>query len=131
MSILLSRTLSKRMNADNLPKGLKEAKLASKDLARLKEFWLKRELRDEDSWERFLKIYDTVRNFIVDPRARGVDLPVAIEDKGRESVVILFHASKLIKATPRALATLTLTQSVAPGGIVGGSTFVLKAAKPS
>jgi hypothetical protein len=126
MRILLSQTLSKRMPANNLPKGMKQEKLAPNDLNRIKGYWLKREVRSDASWDLFLKTYDTTRSFSVDARSRGVELPLTIESKGRENIVILFQTGDLKKAAASSLATLTLVQTTTQGSIVGGSTFVLK-----
>jgi len=129
MSMLLSRALSKQMTAANLPKGLKAAKLAAKDLKRVREYWLKREVRSDASWERFLKTYDTTRSFSVDPRSKGVELPLSIKDNAREDIMFLFRTGKLARAPSGALAKLTLMQTTTRGILVGGSTFVFKAAK--
>ncbi len=126
MRILLSQTLSKRMPANNLPKGMKQEKLAPNDLNRIKGYWLKREVRSDASWDLFLKAYDTTRSFSVDAGSRGVELPLTIESKGRENIVILFQTGDLKKAAAGSLATLTLVQTTTLGSIVGGSTFVLK-----
>ena len=129
MSMLLSQALSKRMPAANLPKGLKVAKLAAKDLERIKEYWLKREVRSNASWERFLKTYDTTRSFSVDPRSKGVELPLSIKANARENILLLFRTGELRRVAPGVLATLTLMQTTTRRKLVGGSTFVCKAAK--
>ncbi len=129
MSMLLPQTLSKRITVANLPKGMITAKLASKTVERIKEYWLKREVRSDASWERFLKTYDATRSFSVDPRGKGVELPLSLKDKARESIMLLFHTGKLPKTASGSLATLTLTQTTIRGNIVGGSTFVFKAAR--
>jgi hypothetical protein len=129
MSMLLSQALSKRLPAANLPKGLKPAKLAATDLERVKEYWLKREVRSDASWELFLKTYDTTRSFSVDPGGKGVELPLSIKGNARESIMFLLRTGELIKVATGALATLTLMQTTTRRRLVGGSTFVFKAAK--
>ena len=129
MSMLLSQALSKRLSAANLPKGLKPAKLAAADLERVKEYWLKREVRSDASWELFLKTYDTTRSFSVDPGGKGVELPLSIKGNARESIMFLLRTGELIKVATGALATLTLMQTTTRRRLVGGSTFVFKAAK--
>ena len=129
MGMLLSRALSKQITAANLPKGLKAAKLAARDLQRIKEYWVKREVRSDASWEGFLKTYDTTRSFSVDLRSKGVELPLSIKDNAWASIMFLFRAGKLARAAPGVLAKLTLMQTTTRRTLVGGSTFVFKAAK--
>ena len=128
MGLLLSQALSKRLAAGNLPKGLKATKLAATDLKRIKDFWLKREVRSDASWEQFLKTYDTTRVFSVDATSKGVELPLSVKSKASESVLLLMSAGKLASAAGP-LAKLTLMQTTANRSLVGGSTFVLKTAR--
>jgi hypothetical protein len=128
MGLLLSQALSKRLTSGNLPKGLKAAKLPATDLKRIKDFWLKREVRSDASWEELVKTYDTTRVFSVDASSKGVELPLSIKSNASESVLLLLFAGKLTSA-PGPLAKLTLMQTNANRSLVGGSTFVLKAAK--
>jgi photosystem II stability/assembly factor-like uncharacterized protein len=127
LRLLLTRSLSASVTPESIPRGVKAAKLARRDLGRIKDYWLKRELRDDASWERFLATFDTTRSFAVDPQGKGWDLPLPIRGDARESVVLLLGVGDVRPAPPRLLATLTLVQTTARG-IVGGSTFVLKSA---
>ncbi|MGF6986572.1 photosystem II stability/assembly factor-like uncharacterized protein [Paraburkholderia atlantica] len=126
IAMLLSNTISKRLR--ELPKGLKATTLTAKDLDRLKQYWLKREMRSDESWERFLKTYDVSRQFIVNPRSKGVDLPVSIKANDHEDIVLLVRSGDLKGSKSTRLATLTLQQTTARGDLIGGSTFVFKAA---
>lgn len=126
VGMLLSQALSKRLLAAALPKGLKTSKLTAKDLALVKAYWLQREMRSDATWERFLKTFDTSRTFSVDPRGKGVELPVTIKAGGREDIMLLIRSGELKKASSGALATLTLQQATVRGVVVGGSTFVFK-----
>lgn len=131
MGMLLPKALSKQLTSDKLPKGLKVIKLSAKDLGRAKEFWLKREVRSDSSWEQVLKTYDTTRIYSVDTRSKGVELPLPIKSTAGESIMLLFRVGELKKVLPGALAKLPLIQTTAVANrrIVGGSTFVLKAAR--
>jgi hypothetical protein len=86
-------------------------------------------VRSDASWELFLKTYDTTRSFSVDPRSKGVELPLSIEANARENILLLFSTGEMRKAAPGALVALTLMQTTTRRSIVGGSTFVFKAAK--
>jgi hypothetical protein len=57
-------------------------------LVSLKKYWLKREVRSNASWERFLTTYDTTRSFSVDLRSKGVDLPLSIKGNARRKAKI-------------------------------------------
>jgi hypothetical protein len=129
IGILLSQALSKRVMTA-LPKGLKATKLAGKDLAELKQYWLKKEMRSEASWERFLKTFDVSRQFNVDSRSNVADVPVSIKAGAREDIMLLIRSGQLKQIGPGPLATLTLQQTTASGEVVGGSSFVFKPAKP-
>ena len=129
MGMLLSKALSKRMTTTR-PRGLKVARLTSRDLEQLREHWLKREVRSDASWKELLRTFDTQRIFSVDPRSKAVELPLSIRANSRENIMLLFRPSKLIEPGPNVLATLTLMQLNASRNIVGGSTFVFKLAKP-
>ena len=130
LSLLLSKTLSERLAVDSLPRDLKATRLPATDLARLKEYWLKTEMRDDRWWERFLKTFDVSRQFSVDPKSKGVGLPVSIKAGARENVVLLIRSAEFKPAGPGPLASLTLQQTTTKGELVGGSTYVFKAAKP-
>jgi hypothetical protein len=128
MGLLLSQALSRRLGSGTLPKGLKATKLPATDLKRIKDYWLKREVRSDASWEELLKTYDTTRVFRVDATSKGVELPLSIKSDASESVLLLMAAGKL-KPAAAPLAKLTLMQTTAQRSLVGGSTFVFKAAK--
>jgi hypothetical protein len=85
-------------------------------------------VRSEASWEQLLKTYDTTRIFSVDATSKGVELPLSIKSDASESVLLLVAAGKL-KAGAGPLAKFTLMQTTANRSLVGGSTFVFKAAK--
>lgn len=129
MGMLLAKTLSEQLASAGLPKGLKVAKLSAKDLGRIRDFWLKREVRSDASWAQVLKTYDTSRIYSVDTR-KGVELPVSIKRTAGESIMLLFR-TKAMLAPNRVLAKLTLIQTAggAKRTIMGGSTFVLRAPK--
>ena len=129
VGMLLPKILSERLPPDKLPRGMKTDKLDSTDLRRIKDHWLKREVRNVSTWEHFIATYDTERVFRVKSRSKGVELPVTIESDACETFMLLFRTGNLSTRKPKALGTLTLTQSSASGEIVGGSTFVLKLAK--
>jgi hypothetical protein len=129
MRMLLPQTLSKRMTGANLPKGLKSARLTAKDLEKISQYWLKRELRSDVSLNRFLKTYDTARSFNVAPGSKTVELPFSLKGDKRESIILLFQTGGLKTAGADPLATVTLIQTTQQGDITGGSTFVFKAAK--
>ena len=130
MGMLLSKGLSERLVAAELPRGLKVSRLAATDLARLKQYWLKNEMRSDASWERFLKTFDVSRQFSVDPLSKGVELPLSIRAGTREVIMLLIRSGELKQVKVSPLATLTLQQATARGEVVGGSTFVFKTAKP-
>jgi len=128
VDFLFSKTLSKRFPASKLPKGLKATRLPAKDLERLKAFVLKQEMRREDAWQAFLKLFDTTRQFSVDARSKGVELPLSLKADGHEQIALLARTGRLPPARGAALAKLTVIQSVDGGVPVGGSTFVFKPA---
>ena len=130
MSMLLSQSLSKQIKTA-LPKGLKLEKFTAKDLKQVKEYWLKHELRSEKSWEIFLRTYDITRSFSVDTRSKRVELPLSIKSNTRESIILMFRAGELARVSPGILAKLTIVQTTTNNNIVGGSTFIFKAAKIS
>jgi hypothetical protein len=130
IDFLFSKALSKRLAPAKLPKGLKATRFAATDLERLKQHWLQKEMRTEASWARFLESFDVKRQFSVDPRSKGIELPVSIEAGAREDVMLLIRSGELKRAESRAPARLTLQQTTARGEVVGGSTFVFKPAKP-
>jgi hypothetical protein len=128
MGFLLSQALSKQLPTDQLPKGLAAVKLKATDLKRVRDYWLKREMRSAASWELLLKTYDTTRVFAVAAGSKGVELPLAIKPGASESVLLLLSAGKL-KASSRPLVKFTLIQATPAGSVVGGSNFVLKTAR--
>ena len=128
VDFLFSKTLSKRFPASKLPKGLKATRLPAKDLERLKAFVLKQEMRREDAWQAFLKLFDTTRQFSVDARSKGVELPLTLKAGGHEQIALLARTGRLPPARGAALAKLTVIQSSDGGKPVGGSTFVFKPA---
>jgi hypothetical protein len=130
IAMLLSKALAKRVVAKP-PKGLKTVKLAAKDLAQIKEHWLTKEMRSEASWARFLETFDLTQQFSVAAGSKGVELPVSIKAGAREDVMLLIRSGKIEQTGPGALASLTLQQTTSDGEVVGGSTFVFKAAKPN
>ena len=132
LALLLPKAWSKRLTAAKMPKGLKAAKLPATQLNRIKDHWLKREVRSEASWAAFLKTYDTTRSFSLDARSKGVELPLSVKAGAKESIMLLMQTAKKFKAARGPLATLTLTQTTADAGrrLVGGSTFVFQAVKP-
>jgi len=128
-AMLVSRSLSKALAEAGLPKGLKATKLPATDLERIKQFWLKTEMRDEASWARLLETFDFGIQYSIDARSEGVELPVPIKAGAREQVLLLVRSGEL---TPGKLplASWTLQQTTAQGRLVGGSTYVFKRAKP-
>jgi hypothetical protein len=130
VDFFLSKALSKRLfAAAKLPKGLRVTKLAASDLAQLKQYWLKNEMRNDASWESLLKTFDVSQQFSVDPRSKGADLPVSIKAGAREDFMLLVRSGKLKPAERGSLAIFTLQQTNAQGEVVGGSTFVFKPVK--
>jgi hypothetical protein len=128
IDFLFSKALSRRFPAGKLPKGLKATWLPAKDLERLKAFVLKQEMRGEDAWQAFLKLFDTTRQFSVDARSKGVELPLALKAGGHEQITLLARTGRLPPARGAALAKLTVIQLNDDGRPVGGSTFVFKPA---
>ena len=112
VDFLFSKTLSKRFPASKLPKGLKATRLPAKDLERLKAFVLKQEMRREDAWQAFLKLFDTTRQFSVDARSKGVELPLSLKVGGHEQIALLARTGKLPPARGAALAKLTVIQTI-------------------
>ena len=92
----------------------------------MKESWLRRELRSEESWQRVLDLVDVARLYTVDSRSRGVELPMAIRAGARETAMLVVRTGDLQQIAPGPLATWTLQQSSVPGRLAGGSTFVFK-----
>jgi len=131
MLLVLSKGLAERLRDQELPRGLKVSRLASKDLERAKELWLRREMGGEASWKKLLETYDTTRAYAVDPKSRGVDLPVSIRGRAGESILLLFRVGRLQEVAPGPLAKLTFVQASATAkrAVAGGSTFVLQAVK--
>lgn len=128
MGLLLSQAVSKRLSAGTLPKGLKASKLPATDLKRIKDWWLKHEVRSDASWEQLLKTYDTTRVYRVEATSKGVELPLSIKSGASESVLLLMYAGA-VKTSAAPLAKVTLLQTTANRSLVGGSTFVFKAAR--
>ena len=128
VGLLLSKSLSRGL-AGNLPKGLKATKLRASDLERLKEYWLKIEMRSDESWSSFLERFDVSQKFSVDPRSKDVELPVAIEADRPEELVLIVRSGKLRSLESARPATLTLQQTTADRQLVGGSTFVFRTAR--
>jgi hypothetical protein len=128
VDLLFSKALSKKFPAAKLPKGLKVTKLAAKDLDRLKAYVLKEELRRDDAWKVFLRTFDTTRQFTVDPRSKGVELPLALPAGGHEQVVLVVRTTTLRSTRNAPIAKMTVVQSLDDGKPVGGSTFVFKPA---
>lgn len=128
LGILFSNALSKRLVA-KLPAGMKAAKLPARDLARLKEHFLKTEMRPDSSWDRFERTFDVTREFSVDPRGKGVELPLSLKSTGREDIILLIRTGDLSQQGDGPLGTFTIQQTTTRGEVVGGSTFVLKRAK--
>lgn len=128
IDVLFSKSLSKRFPAAKLPKGLKASRLPEKDLATLKDYVLKQELRRDDAWKDFLKVYDTTRQFSIDARSRGVELPLALKAGAQEHIVLLVRTAKLRAMRGAVLAKMTVIQSTDRGAEVGGSTFVFRPA---
>lgn len=128
VGMLLSQALSKRLVEAGLPKGLKTTRLAAKDLQQMKDYWLKRQLRTDATWDNVLKTYDVSKVFSVDPRGQGVDLPMTLNAGAREDLMLVIRSGDFKKPIGGALAKLTLLQTAARGPVVGGSTFVFKAA---
>src|SRR5439155_4623860 len=89
LGLLLSKTLAERLKAAKLPKGLTAGRLTAKELDQIKQYWLKQEMRSDASWERFLKTFDTTRQYSVDRRSKGVDLPALVKADQREEVMLL------------------------------------------
>jgi len=127
LTMLLTKTLSAELK--ELPKGLKATKLSAKDLARLKQYALKQEMRSEAWWKRFLETFDMSRQFSVAAGSKGVELPVSVKAGKREDVMLLVRSGDLKGVKTDPLATLTLAQTTRAGKVVGGSTFVFKKIK--
>jgi len=98
-------------------------------LKKIKQFWLEIEMRNESSWERFQATFDVSRQFSVDPRSKEVELPISVKANGREDFMLLVRSGALRRPSPAPLASMTVQQVSANGQVVGGSTFVFKAAK--
>jgi hypothetical protein len=103
------------------------ARLAGKDVERLKDHWLGSEVRSDTSWKDLLKTFKTNRTFSVDPRSAGVEL--RIRAHAHENIMLIFCTGKLSNIAPYPLATLTLMKVTWRQSIVRGGTFVFKAAK--
>ncbi|MFL6664396.1 MAG: WD40/YVTN/BNR-like repeat-containing protein [Rhizobacter sp.] len=129
VSLLLSKAAIEQLGAE-LPAGLKVAKLAATDLARLREYWAKVEMRGDDWIERVLKSFDTTQQFSIDAQGKGVEMPVAIKPGAREDVMLLLRSGAVDPGKGEVLASWTLQQTTDKGEVVGGSTFVFRAAKP-
>src|SRR5262249_40744959 len=82
LGMLLSQSLSKKLQ-NKLPEGVKVTRLTAKDLDKIKRYWLERELRSDDSWDRFVKTFDVTREYTV-VAPKGVDIPVSIADDAHE-----------------------------------------------
>jgi photosystem II stability/assembly factor-like uncharacterized protein len=126
LALVLSKPLSERIGTTDLPKGLKVKRLAATDVELIKRHWLKREMRGEGEWEQVLKTYDLSRQFSLEARSKGVDLPVAIKAGQKESVMLLVRSGDLKTVKPGVVAKLTVQQTSARGALVGGSTYVFK-----
>jgi hypothetical protein len=126
LGLVLSKALSERMGTTDLPKGLKVKRLSAADVELVKRHWLKREVRSEAAWEQVLKTYDLSRQFSLEARSKGVDLPVAIRAGRTESVMLLVRSGDLKTVKPGVVAKLTVQQTSARGALVGGSTYVFK-----
>ena len=122
LSMLLSKRLSAQLKKP-VP-GLKVAKLSERDLRRLKDYWLKQEMRSEKWWRHFEDGFDLTRQFSVASDSKGVALPLRMKVDTREEVMLLVRSKKLDSVKPGPLANLSLTQATKAGELVGGSTFV-------
>lgn len=126
MTLVLSKTLSQRVGTADLPKGLKATRLSAADLEKVKRHWLQREMRADAAWEQVAKRFDLSRQFSVDARSQGVDLPVSIKAGQKEDVMLLMRSGDLKSLKPGVVAKLNLQQTSARGELVGGSTYVFK-----
>ncbi len=126
VGLLLSKVQSEQLAGGTLPAGLRATRFAASDLAKMKESWLRRELRREESWQRVLDLFDVTRLYTVDSRSRGVELPMAIRAGARETAMLVVRTGDLQQVEPGPLATWTLQQASTAGRLVGGSTFVFK-----
>jgi hypothetical protein len=126
--MLLPKVLSKRF-ARRPPAGLRSARFTAKDLELLRKYWVKGELRKEADWKRYIGKFDTTRLYAIDPRSKGVELPVSIAPKSHRDVLLVVRTVKPTTAGSKAPAMLTLVQATTRGYVVGGSTFVFKPAR--
>jgi hypothetical protein len=127
LKMLLSKALSRRVQKTAAFDGLINAEFSGDDLARLRQRWISDEMRSEESWRRLLKTLDVTRSYRVDRRAQHVDVPLGMKAGSREEIMLLATG---IPGSGRsdAPARFTVQQLTAKGEVVGGSTFVFKAA---
>ena len=126
VGFLLSQTVSGHLG-DSLPEGLTVAPLHASDVDAIKKRWLVDEGRSGESWDIFVRTYDTRRQFGVAKGMRELDLPVTIEPGSEERIVLLVRTGDLSHASPTArLGAMTVLQTTERGQVVGGSTFIFR-----
>ncbi len=126
VSMLFSKTLSKRVQAGEGLPGLTSATFSGNDLELLKRHWIGREMRPEATWTQFVKGLDVTRAYRVDRRAESVDVPLGLRVGGHEQIVLLARAGRRRGTGPSRVSVQQLTTK---GELVGGSTFVFRPAK--
>jgi hypothetical protein len=101
--------------------------LEARDLDAIKKRWLEDEGRTDESWDIFLRTYDTRRQFAIAKDTRELQLPVTIEPGSEERIVLLVRTGDLSHAPQsERLAAMTVLQTTERGEIVGGSTFIFR-----
>jgi hypothetical protein len=127
---LLPKALSERFAQETLPADLNRNDLPAGDLELVRNFWLQREIRSDESWERIKRYYDTTKIYSVNSRSKGVVLPLPIKQDSPLRLLLLFRrvAGQFLPGPP---PKLTLIQTAGPikKQIVGGSTFLLRAGR--
>lgn len=127
VTMLFSKALSERAQSAEGLRGLTSSRFSAADLRRLERRWLGDEMRPPESWEELLGTYDVSRQYRVDRRAGQVDVPLGMRSGGREQILLLARGSADLG--PDSLARASVQQLTTRGELVGGSTFVFKAAR--
>ena len=86
--------------------------------------------RSDESWNIFLRTYDTRRQFGIAKDTRELQLPVTIDPGSEERIVLLVRTGDLSHAPQNErLAAMTVLQTTERGETVGGSTFIFRQAR--
>jgi hypothetical protein len=129
VGFLFSKAVSHSLAGAGRPKGLNVSRFSAADLERLKRYWLRTEMRSEASWAALVETFDLTQAYAVDPRSKGVDVPVPIRAGGREDILLIVRTGRIAPEGDAPLATLTLLQSDGDRRLVGGGSFVFRAAR--